>query len=104
MEDPGPSSLLIGISLCLAFLGIISAADTVLMTVSRPRLSALLASAGLGTRRFTAHFLDEPYRIKSAIIFLNAALTITVTALTIQLTVPHGANAVVGGLATLLFA
>lgn len=104
LEDPGPSSLMIGIGLCLMFLGITSAADTVLMTVSRPRLSALLASAGLGSRRFTAHFLDEPYRIKSAIIFLNTVLTITVTALTIQLTALYGANAMIGGLATLLFA
>ncbi len=102
MEDPGPGSLIIGIGLCLIFLGVTSAADTVLMTVSRPRLSALLASAGLGTRRFTAHFLDEPYRIKSAIIFLNAALTITVTALTIVLVAPYGLPAILLGLAALL--
>ncbi len=104
LEDPGPGSLVIGIGLCLVFLGITSAADTVLTTISRPRLSALLASAGLGTRRFTAHFFDEPYRIKSAIIFLNAALTIIVTALTIQLTAPLGVNTLVLSLAALLFA
>ncbi len=102
MEDPGPGSLIVGIGLCLIFLGVTSAADTVLMTVSRPRLSALLASAGLGTRRFTAHFLDEPYRIKSAIIFLNAALTITVTALTIVLVAPYGLPTILLGLAALL--
>ncbi len=103
MEDPGPSSIIIGIGLCLIMLGITSAADTVLMMVSRPRLHALLASAGLGSQRFTAHFLDEPYRIKSAIIFLNTALTITVTALTIQLTMPYGLTIVIGSMAILLF-
>jgi putative hemolysin len=104
LEDPNPSSLVIGIALCLIALGIISAADTALITVSRPRLSTLLASAGLGGRRFSAHFLDEPHRIKSAIIFLNAALTITVTALTIQLTAAHGVLIISSSLVGLLFA
>lgn len=104
LEDPGPSSLVVGIGLCLIALGITSAADTALITVSRPRLSSLLASAGLGTRRFAAHFLDEPYRIKSAIIFLNATLTITVTALAIQLVATYGLPIIIGSLAGLLFA
>ncbi|NTV65133.1 MAG: HlyC/CorC family transporter [Oscillochloris sp.] len=78
--------LLAGVGLCVLVLAFTSAVDASFTSISRHRLSFLLSEGGPHTRRAVSRLINDPYRFKSTIIFLNIAATIAVTALTLHLT------------------
>lgn len=85
MEDPEPSSYLIGLALCLLLLAFTSAADAAFTAISRHRLSALRSAGPKRARQAISRLIDDPYRFKSTIIFLNTSTTIIATGLTLRL-------------------
>jgi CBS domain containing-hemolysin-like protein len=104
LEDPEPSLILVGIGLCLLLLAFTSAVDAAFTAISRHRLSALLADDEPRTKRVVARLLDDPYHLKSTIIFLNTSALIVATALALYLSASRGVWAIVGSLAGLLAA
>jgi len=85
LEDPEPSLYLIGLGLCFLLLAFTSAADAAFTAISRHRLNIILNDGGSRARRAVSRLIDDPYRFKSTIIFLNAAATISITAVTLKL-------------------
>lgn len=83
--DPDPSLYLIGVGLCLVVLALTSAVDAALSAISRHRLN-LLQSEDAPRARIVTRLLDDPYRFKSAVLFLNAAALIAATSFTLRLT------------------
>ncbi|HEU4325802.1 MAG TPA: hemolysin family protein [Roseiflexaceae bacterium] len=81
--DPDPSLYVIGVGLCLLVLAFTSAVDAALSAISRHRLN-LLQSEDAPRARIVTRLLDDPYRFKSAVLFLNAAAMIAATAFTLR--------------------
>lgn len=103
LEDPDPSLLLAGVGLCIIVLAFTSAVDASFTSISRHRLSVLLSEGGPRTRRAVSRLINDPYRFKSTIIFLNIAATIAATAFTLRLTSGFRFWQQVGWLGLLLF-
>ena len=80
--DPARSIELLGLCMCLVVVGVASAAEAALSTISRHRLNALLDD---GERRAQAlmKLLEEPYQVRMATLVLGTSATITATALTL---------------------
>jgi CBS domain containing-hemolysin-like protein len=76
---------IIGVGLCLVVLALTSAVDAALSAISRHRLN-LLQSEDAPRARIVTRLLDDPYRFKSAVLFLNAGALIAATAFTLRLT------------------
>lgn len=104
MEDPEPSLLFVGLALCLVILAFTSAVDAAFTTISRHRLNALLNEGGPRTNRAVSRLLDDPYRFKTTILFLNICATVAATVITLLLTTGRGPWALWGGLVGLVVA
>lgn len=102
LEDPEPSLILFGIGLCMLVLAFTSAIDASFTSISRHRLNMLLSEGGSRARRAVSRLIDDPYRFKSTVIFLNISTTISATALTLRLSVGLGLWLQAGSLALLL--
>lgn len=104
LEDPEPSLMLIGVGLCMVVLAFTSAIDASFTSISRHRLNLLLSEGGSRARRAVSRLIDDPYRFKSTVIFLNIVMTISATALTLRLSAGLGTWQQIGSLALLLLA
>ncbi|NJN17588.1 MAG: HlyC/CorC family transporter [Oscillochloris sp.] len=101
MDDPEPSLYLLGVAICLLLLALTTAADAAFTAIGRHRLAALRSQGKPRAQRAVTYLLDDPYRFKATIIFLNAVVTVTATALTLALTVTmplYGRILALGGL------
>jgi putative hemolysin len=87
LEDPEPSLMLIGVGLCMVVLAFTSAIDASFTSISRHRLNMLLSESGHQARRAVSRLIDDPYRFKSTVIFLNICMTVIATGLTLRLSV-----------------
>jgi len=96
--------LIIGIGLCLIVLAFTSAVDATFTSISRHRLTMLLSESGSRARRAVSGLIDDPYRFKSTIIFLNLSATIVATTLTLYMIANLGTWQQVGVLALLMLA
>lgn len=102
LEDPEPSLIVIGIGLCMLVLAFTSAIDASFTSISRHRLNVLLSEGGSRARRAVSRLIDDPYRFKSTVIFLNISTTIIATALTLHLSAGLSLWRQVGSLTLLL--
>ncbi len=99
--EPGPSWYAIGAFLCVLILAFTSAVDAALSAISRHRLHQMQNDEEPRSR-IVHRLLEDPYRFKSAVIFLNASATIAATACTLRLTRMLPASARIGVLCGLL--
>jgi CBS domain containing-hemolysin-like protein len=98
--EPERSFALLGIVACLMLLAFTSAVDAALTAISRHRLG-LLQEEDRSRAALVSRLLDDPYRFKVAILLINTAAVIAVTALLLLLTrgLPWGWRAAsLGGL------
>jgi putative hemolysin len=99
--DPGPSWYAVGTVLCVLILAFTSAVDAALSAISRHRLHQM-QNDDEPRSRIVHRLLEDPYRFKSAVIFLNAGATIAATAFTLRMTHALPASMRVGALCGLL--
>lgn len=106
MEEPEPSIMIIGITLCLLVLACISAIDAAVNALGRHRLGALLTGSHRNDhfRQAIARLIEDPYYFTSTTVVLKTVTLIAATALTIGLSAGHGSGALTGSLASLLVA
>jgi CBS domain containing-hemolysin-like protein len=95
---------LIGVGLCLIVLAFTSAIDASFTSISRHRLNALLTERGPRAKRAVARLIDDPYRFKSTVIFLNICMTVIATGLTLRLGAGLGSLLQAGSLLLLVLA
>ncbi len=80
--DPDPSLSYIGIGLCLLILAFTSAVDAALTAISRHRVHTL-QNEQAPRARILVRLLNDPYRFKAAVLFLNTATLIAATSCTL---------------------
>lgn len=106
MEEPEPSIMIIGITLCLLVLACISAVDAAVNALGRHRLSTLLTGSHRNDhiQQAIARLIEDPYYFTSTTIVLKTVTLIAATTLTIGLSAGRGPGALAGGLVSLLVA
>ena len=82
--DPESSLVAVGVGLCLLVLAFTSAVDAAFISISRHRLTTMLAE---GTPRAStiSRLMEDPYRFKATVILLNSFMTIAASGLTLYL-------------------
>jgi len=106
LEVPEPDVALVGVILALLGLAFTSATDAAFSVMSKHRLQSVLQTQGLLTQRTINYLLDQPYRLKAAILLLHSGLITVAISLSLSASLAYGSTVatliVVGLLLTLI--